>query len=281
MEATTAITAYNSISLPFLSLTETAILLFLALHLAAVLGYVMGARARRRLKMRGEEIEMVLGETTLTAILALLGLLLAFSFGHALSLTNTAKLSLIDEAAALGTAFARADILPEPGRTDLQVALFEYAKTRPFDEILNRTSIEQVRQVIGESLEAQAKLWPLTLEVIADPLPPALKAFVASSINAVLDAHLLRTQTLSTPVSEVANTMLLSLTLTSLFLLGNRSGAQGRALTWRTFVFSGFLFVITLTIADIQRGEQGMIQIDKTAMRATILEMQLALGDRI
>lgn len=281
MEATTAITAYNAISLPFLSLPETAILLFFALPLAAVLGYVMGARARRKRLKRSEEIEIVLGEMTLTAILALLGLLLAFSFGNALSLANTAKLSLIDEAAALGTAFARADLLAEPGRTDLQLALYQYAQTRTFDEILNLTSLEEVRDVIGQSLEAQAKLWPLTLDLIADPLPPALKTFVASSINAVLDAHLLRTQTLSTPVSEVANTMLLSLTLTSLFLLGNRSGAQGRALTWRTFVFSGFLFIITLTIADIQRGEQGLIEIDKTAIRATILEMQLALGDRI
>lgn len=281
MDATSAIAAYNSISLPILSLFETAIVLFIALPLAAVLGYLIGARTRRRLLERGKEIEMVLGETTLAAILGLLGLLLAFSFGHALSVSNTTKKTLIEEAAALGTAFARADILADPARTELQLALHAYAETRLFEELSNMSSVDEVQAIIGNSLEAQSKLWPLTLEVIADPLPPALKVFVASSINGVLDAHLLRTQTLSTPVSEVANAMLLCIALTALFLLGNRAGAQGRALTWRTFVFSGFLFVITSTISDIQRSEQGFVQMDKTALHATILEMKLALGDRL
>ncbi|MEX0282069.1 MAG: hypothetical protein AB3N13_12875 [Arenibacterium sp.] len=280
MDATTAIAAYNSISFPIVSLFASGIVLFITLPLAAVLGYVSGARTRRRQLKNGREIELVLGETTLAAILALLGLLLAFSFGHALSLSNTNKITLIEEAAALGTAFARADILADPGRTELQVALLEYAETRLFDEVKTMTTAE-AQASIQKSLEAQAKLWPLTIELVADPLPPALKAFVASSINDVLDAHLLRTQTLSTPVSEVANAMLLAIVLTALFLLGNRAGAQGRALTWRTFVFSGFLFVITLTIADIQRSEQGTVQIDKTAMHATILEMRLALRDRL
>lgn len=280
MDPATLTEAYSDISLPFLGIVQTALVLAATLPLAAVLGFAMGKRQRRQSLSKSEEIDTLVGETTLGAILALLGLLLAFSFGNTLSISDADKRLMIDEAAALGTAFGRADYLPEPGRTQLQLALYEYAETRLFEDFLAQQDIENVKEMLLDSLVAQAKLWPLTLELTADPLPPALKTFVAGSVNDVLDAHLHRTQTLSTPVSDLSQAMVLATALTALFLLGNRAGALGRALTWRTFVFSGFLLVVMMTITDIQRGEEGLVRMDDTALRATILEMKLALAAR-
>ena len=131
---------------------------------------------------------------------------------------------------------------------------------------------------LAVTLEAQARLWPLTLEVTADPTPAPIQTFVAGAMNDALDAHLSRVETLSNPVSDVTLAMVLAAALFALFLVGNRAGLSGRALTWRTFVLSGFLFMIMVTILDTQRGREGFVRIDDTTLKATIFGMEQAMS---
>lgn len=229
----------------------------------------------------GKEVDHVTGETTLAAILALMGLLLAFSFGNALTVAQERKSTLFSEAAALGTAFLRADYLPDPGRTDIQKALLAYTETRVIETDHDMKTLEDFQAFVNRSMAAQARLWPLTLEATADPVPPPVKTFVAGAVNDALDAHLDRVKTLSNPVSEFTQAMMLGLAMTALFLLGNRAGYLGRELTWRAFVFSAFLFIVIIVIVDTQRPLDGFVLVDSTAMRATIFEMQQALAGRL
>jgi hypothetical protein len=226
----------------------------------------------------GQPVEALVGETTLGAILALLGLILAFTFANSLAVSQDRKATLNAEAAALGTAFLRADYLPDPGRTDLQQALLAYAQTRIVPPDTRFDSKAAVLEFVAESLRAQAVLWPLTLEATADPVPPPIKSFVAGAVNDALDAHIDRMQTLSVPVANVTQGMMLSIAVVALFLLGNRSGLAGRPLTWRTFVFAYSLFAVMVTITDIQRSNEGFVRLDDASLRATIFDMEQALA---
>ena len=277
LEPVTFAAAYDQITLPVLRLSTLTLLLLFVLPLSAVLGYVSGKSTRRRHANAGLEVDIRAGETTVGAVLAILGLLMAFSFGNALTLVHAAKSALVDEAAALGTAFARADFLVEPGRSDLKQAIREYATTRIVPNNGAIDTLEKAQTFLEESLRAQSKLWPLTLENTADPVPAPIKVFFAGAINEVLDAHLFRMKTLSNPVAFPAQLIVLGAALTALFLMGNRSGLLGRALTWRTFVLSGFLIVIILLIADTYRVEGGLIQLDNSTLRAAIADMQSAM----
>lgn len=280
MDATTAAELYSGLTLPALPFLPTVLMLLVALPLAAVLGFVTGAARRRTLDAGGESPEALVGETTLGAILALLGLILAFTFANALSVSQDRKAALNDEAAALGTAFLRADYLPEPGRADLQSALLDYARSRVVPEEGRLGSAEALRAFIGESLQLQARLWPLTLEATADPVPPPIKSFAAGAVNEVLDAHLARMQTLSAPVANITQGMMLSIAVVALFLLGNRAGIAGRPLTWRTFVFAYSLFAVMVTITDVQRATEGFVRLNDSNLRATIFDMEQALAAR-
>ena len=241
---------YDQITLPFASLQATALALLLALPAAAVAGLITGSTGRKISLKAGNKVDQVVGQTTLGAILALLGLLLAFSFANALNLSQARKSMSVNEAAALGTAFDRVDYLQEPGRTNLQQALLNYSRTRIVPDDGSIVSVEAAQAFLAKTLAAQAKLWPLTLKSTADPVPAPIQTFVAGAMNEVIDAHHYRVQTLSNPVSDITQAMLLSLALVALFLLGNRAGNVGRSLTWRTFVFSGFLLVVMITIMD-------------------------------
>lgn len=281
MEFTSAASLYSQISLPALSILGTALVLLVTLPLAAVVGFFTGYFRRKKLFAASKKVDKVIGETTLGAILALLGLLLAFSFGNALHLSQARKSTIVDEAASLSTVFLRADYLSEPGRTKLQHSILEYTRTRilPGDGHFN--SLEEAQVFLDRTLQAQAKLWPLTLEVTADPTPVPIKTFVAGAMNDALDAHLYRVEILSAPVSDVTLGMMFAAALIALFLLGNRAGIVGRILSWRTFVFSGFLFVVMITIVDTQRGDEGFIRTDETTLKVTIFDMEQTLADRL
>lgn len=281
MEPTTSAMAYTEISLPTLPIWAVALLLFVALPLAACGGFVAGNARRRRLLAANQPIDTVVGETTLGFIMAILGLLLAFSFAQAIDRANTRTTTLIDEAAAIGTAFLRTDYLPDPARTELQKALLDYARTRAIPEgFFQLNSMAEIQDFLNTSLDAQSRLWPLTLAATADPVPEPRKIFVAAAINEVLDAHLRRMRTLSQPVSEIAQSMVFAAALIALFILGNRYGVLGRPLTWRTFVLTGFMWAVMLTIIDTHRSTEGLIQVDDSTLRATIMEMEIALRQR-
>jgi hypothetical protein len=274
---TTAL-VYEEITLPTFGIGTAAFLLAVLLPSFAILGFLSGRSIRRRRLEAGQEVDLRAGEASLGAIMALLGLLLAFSFGSALSLLESRKTDIITEANALGTAFLRADYLPEPGRSDLREALYAYAQTRIVSETQGIASAEEIRAFIDRSLQAQAPLWPLTVELTAPPVPAPIATFVAGSVNDVLDAHQLRMRSLAVPVAELSQGIVILTALAGLFLLGNRSGIAGRQLTWRIFMFSALLLLVMITVIDVQRATQGVIRVDQSALKAAILDMQASLS---
>ena len=138
-------------------------------------------------------------------------------------------------------------------------------------------SEDGARAFIARSLDAQAKLWPITIRATADPVPPAVKTFVAGAINEVLDTHLIRMRNVSVPVTELTQWIVIAAALAALFVLGNRSGLAGRPITWRTFLFSAILFLIMITILDVQKSLQGFITVDQSPLIGTIQDMQRTL----
>jgi len=268
---------YERITLPFLGLGTMALVLAVLLPAFAILGFMSGRSNRTRKIASGEEVDLRAGEASLGAIMALLGLLLAFSFGSSLSLLESRKTDITTEANALGTAFLRADYLSEPSRSELKAALYEYAQTRLIPETGSIVSREDASAFIDRSLAAQERLWPLTVTATADPLPPAIATFFAGAVNDVLDAHQMRMRSISVPVTELSQVIVVVTALAALFLLGNRAGIAGRTLTWRTYIFAGLLFVVMMTVLDVQRASQGFIRVDQTALMATLADMEATL----
>jgi hypothetical protein len=280
MEHTTSAALYRGLSLSHLSLPQIVAILVIGLPLAAALGFLAGRRQRRKLMGNSAEIDKIVGQTTMNAFLALLGLLLAFAFGDSLRISESFKGTITDEAAALGTAFLRADYLAEPGRTELQAALLDYARTRVVPRGVPIGTRKEAEAFLEKTLTAQAELWPRTLAATGDPTPPPIQSFVAGAVNAVLDAHLYRIAALSVPVSVYTQFMVLAAAVTAVFLLANRTGMLGRTLTWRTFAFSLFLCAVMYVIADIRRGSEGLIRVDDSALIATIFDMEQTLANR-
>ena len=277
MEQANVVELYDNIRVPLLSFETTALVLFVSLPLAALIGFVVGSRISKARHAKNLAVDQSLGDTTLPALLALLGLLLAFTFGNALGAAKSQETALINEATALGTAFARADYLPESDRSELQETLLDYAKTRivPVDGRL--LTKDALAAFLDKTMQSQSWLWPTTVDATRDLQSEPVKVSIFSSMNDVLDAHHYRMQSVAAAVGSYTELMLFIAAIAALFLLGNRSGIKGRSLSWRTFFLSGFLFVVMVSIVDTLRGSEGFILTDQTALEVTIFEMEQAL----
>lgn len=253
-----------------------ALVVFLSPPLAAIAGWRFGRRSHQARGMKKPAPESAQGEATLNALLALLGLLLAFSFGFALSRADARRITQVEEATAISTAFLRADLLPEPGRSALREAIGDYARTR-YSERRIGSSQEDLNAFLAKTLEAQSRLWPTAIAALTPETSPAIAAHVTNGITEVLDAHTRRLAAGIDGVPMIAKIMVLLYVVTALFLVGNQSGLQGRQLSWQVFALSFSLPSVMLLVVDFERPGEGFVRLDRTIMKITLSEVDTAL----
>ena len=277
MENGEALATYALIDQPQFTLSVLASIILVVLPLIALLGRKIGAAEYRRWKFDRDKPDRIPGGTSLSAMLALLGLLLAFAFGAGLGWREMRQTAVIEEAAAISSAFLRADLVAEPGRTDLKQALLDYARSRLATPQDVRTRRDWVA-FVSRTLDEQARLWPATLSAIGGDTPAPIRATVANGVTDVLDASTRRFGAAFENIPSPVKVMLLLAAGASIFVVGNRSALQGRPLTWRTFMFSGLLSVVIIVIFDLDRSLEGLDTIKTVTLQITIHEMEVALS---
>lgn len=265
------------VAAPDYPLWALALVAFAVPFVCAALGWRVGRRVYLANGFDKTPPAVIPGDATLNAMLALLGLLLAFSFGFALSRADARKTTQVEEAAAIGTAFLRADLLAEPGRSALRAVIGSYARTRYTDENVGRSDAA-LDAYLAQTLKAQAKLWPTALAALGPDTPPPIAVTVTNGITEVLDAHTRRLAAGIDAVPAIAKIMVLLYAATALFLVGNRSALRGSRLSWRTFAFSSALSFVMVLVLDFERPREGFVRTDTTMIRMTIADLDAALG---
>src|SRR6476619_6531991 len=107
-----------------LSSFELALILFAVIFGAATLGLVLG----RAVRHRSEHIREPLGVLQ-SALLGLVGLVLAFGLALAVGRYESRRAAVVDDANAIGTTYLRAQTLTEPMRTRSLDLLVRYTDT--------------------------------------------------------------------------------------------------------------------------------------------------------
>src|SRR4051812_42876968 len=103
-----------------------AVVLFVGILAALALGRWIGKRTIARY---GPSALPSTGSLE-TAVFALLGLIIAFTFSGALSRFDTRRAQVVDEANAMGTAYLRIDLVPANAQPKLREAFRNYVDAR-------------------------------------------------------------------------------------------------------------------------------------------------------
>lgn len=217
------------------------------------------------------------GAVVLTSMFAVMGLVLAFTYASGVSRFDARKNAVLIEANALGTAFHRADLVAEPGRTELRTLLLDYARTRAFQPGTINT-YEDFREIVNTTLEKLEMIWPATKHIVEQGKSGPIEASLVAAINEVLDAHTIRLTAVLDHLPRVIMWMLVLIVAAALAVAGYNAGIQGRMSRWRMSAFVIVLTALMLIILDFDRPNDGLVTVSNQSIFAVIDQMEAELG---
>jgi hypothetical protein len=231
-----------------------------AFMVLAEVGYRLGVRRRA---VSGEGAPSDLG-TTLGGLLGLLGLLLAFTFGMAGERYDRRKTLVVEEANAIGTAWLRTDLVPEPMRGQARDILREYTQVRL--DAANYGNRPVVAGAMARSERLHEALWTATVAAAAAAPSPNTALFVAS-VNEVIDMHGRRiAAAVRNPIPPIIFATLYLVALLVLATLGYSRGLSGDRSAATTATLSVVLAVVLALILDLDRPGEGYLRVSQQSM---------------
>lgn len=151
---------------------------FAVLMFSAHTGDALRRRVRRPQDEGGNDFGVVL-----TGTLTLLGLVIGFSISMAITRYDLRKNYEQAEANAVGTAYLRADLLPQEDAAKIRELLKTYLDLRVlFYTVRNRRKLSNI---IYDTAQVQTKLWGIVRSAIA-AVPPPQQGLVISGMNDVV-----------------------------------------------------------------------------------------------
>ena len=244
--------------LDFLPLGVLFLLFGLFLWLGIEGGYRLG---RWRLASLADEKEQPVG-AMVASILGLVALVLGFTFSLAGSRFDARRTAVLEEANAIGTTWLRSRLLPQPQQAEIGKLLQEYVEVR-----VHATDDGQTQQAIVRSEELHGLLWAQAASAAEKDTHSIVTGIFIQSLNDVIDLHAKRVQVgLRSRIPLVIWLGLFGLALLGMASMGSQSALSG---TRRSPAMLGLVLafsIVLLLIADLDRGQEGLLRISQQSM---------------
>jgi hypothetical protein len=233
--------------------------LFIVLLLANLLLDECGFRVGRLRAHRTQKES----DSTVSAIVAselgLLAFMLAFTYGIVASRFDLRRMTLLNEANAIGTTYLRAAMLPPGQGEPIRDLLREYVDLR-----IQAAQGRAIDQVLHRSEEIQEQLWTKAIaaaEYDTHALPTEL--FI-QSLNEVIDLHAARVlaslrNRLPLPVWIV----LFGVGFLSFFTMGYQAGLTKASRSPATIVIAVTFVAVIWLVADLDRPREGFLHVSQ------------------
>jgi hypothetical protein len=223
---------------------------FAVLLLAAFIGDTFRSRVHTLNEEERDDFNVVLSAT-----LTLLGLLIGFSFSMAISRYDQRKNYEEAEANAIGTEYARADLLPGGDAVRVRQLLKRYVDER----VLFYTTRDRSRlaKIDTETLQLQNELWA-AVRPTAEAHPTPIVALIVSGMNDVLNSQGYTQAAWWNRIPVAAWGMMAAIAISCNLLIGY--GAHGR--DWRTLLIVPIVVSIAFfLISDLDSPRGGAIRV--------------------
>jgi hypothetical protein len=242
-----------------------AVILLAGGLLASEIGYRLGAAYTPKHEGFARQFDVIR-----TATFAFVAFLIAFAFSGAGERFVNRLDIIVEEANALGTAWLRADVLPEPQRGDLKATLKEYTADRV--AMFDTRDQAELARLLGKVDGLQAKMWTLALAGAKDDAPRM--ALVLPPLNDVIDLHTTHLSMIYRHLPWAILIVLLSTAALSLVLVGFGNGQSGRRAPVLDATYAAVLAVALWMTIDLDRPRQGIIQVSYQPLVAALAAMK-------
>ena len=226
---------------------------------ATGLGIWLGHRVRHLSHHLKEPFGILQG-----ALLGLVGLLLAFGLSLAVSRYESRRANIVSEANAIGTAYLRAQTLPEPVRSRSLDLLVRYTRTAiSLSDHVPGSDTAQAARASEERMERQ--LWALAGQALdAKPIASAPRLYV-EALNEMIDGETTRVAALSNRVPTAVLLLEVIGAAVAVGLLGAHLAIGGRGVFGVVLAAALIAFLLLVT-ADLDRPTRGWIQVPDSVL---------------
>jgi hypothetical protein len=210
-----------------------------------------------------------------TAVFALLGLLIAFTFSGAAARFDSRRQLVVEEANAIGTAYLRLDLLPAVVQPAMRDDFRRYVDSR-LAVYRALPDIAAARAELDRSSALQKDIWGKAVAAcrMADAAPSA-SMLLLPALNQMIDITTTRTVAAQIHPPAIIFGMLVVLTLASALLAGFDL-ARGRRRSWlHALAFAGMITVTVYVIFDLEYPRLGFIRID--AIDQVLIELRASM----
>ena len=241
----------------------TDVLAGLVLFALLVLAHLVGFRVARRGRARADEGERSETSTLQGGMLALLGLLLGFTFAAASQRFDARKQLVLDEANAIGTAYLRATAVP--GGEEVAELLRRYVDVR-LEGAASARNPEDFRRAVGESERLHDAMWSRAA-ALARANPDPLRTLLLVAVNEVIDLHEKRLTAMRNHVPTIILVLLLMVSVLTMASLGHAAGVSGGRSMSTALTFAMLVTLVIMVVVDLDRPERGLIRVSQQSLQ--------------
>jgi len=199
------------------------------------------------------------------AVLALLALMLGFSFLMSLSRYDNRKELVLAEANAIGTAYLRAQLLPPPHNEEIQKLLRNYVDVR-LKYSAAGIDDTKLREASQETERLGRQIWSHAIDLSAEGLRPDSVRLFIESMNEVLDLDEKRAMALKDQVPATIYLILYTVAAIGFAFVGYSAGLSGHRHLLVTVLIVVLISSVITLIADLDRPRRGLIKVSQQSM---------------
>ena len=204
------------------------------------------------------------------ATLAILGLLLAFTFAMALGRHDHRRLMVVGEANAIGDFYTCASILKDPHRSALQSLIRGYS-TNQMRALAQFLPDAEQDQLTRQSLEMQNRMTSLVAGAVAEGTPIAVS--LTNTLNEVTSANASRLAAYEEVLPWSIQLLLLLAAGVPSFLTGRMQGATGQVHFSGTLSFVVLVTLVIYVTLDLNQGRRGLIRVNNAPFERLVQSM--------
>jgi len=197
------------------------------------------------------------------AVLALLGLLLAFTFSMAVARYDTRRALVVKEANVIGTAWFRASLLSDAHRRPVRDLLREYVDVRLRAQATLRDDVQLAKE-LRRSEEIQSLLWQHAEGAAAEAPTPITATFV-QTVNDLVDTDAERLEGWRNRIPPGVWLILLVVASVGCFTSAYVSGAFAVRSPFTSLV-PLLVSIVMLLIFDLTHERQGIVGMSQQSM---------------
>ena len=223
---------------------------------------------------RGRQLASESGEDPGTkfidASLALLGLLLAFTFSMALGRHDQRRLAVVAEANAIGDFYTCASLLKEPHRSRLQNVIQEYAQDQ-LDTPQETLQGDDDTKATQRCLKRQTDMTDIVDKAIAEGAAIAIP--LTNTLNNIASSNASRLAAYQERLPWSIVVLLLLSSIVPAFLIGEKQGASRKVHLSGSFSFIVLVTLVIFVTLDLNQPRRGLITVSQDSLARVIQSM--------